>query len=598
MRCLALLALVLLALAPRLRVGAGLLTIPILLVLGATVLSTALSIAPRVSIVGSYHRLQGLATMLAYVVLAVAVWATVRDREQLERAVTVAIVASVPAALYGIVQHLGLDPLPWATDERRRVIGPAGHPAFLAAYLMMIVPLVLGRLVARPRALAYGAILGVDLTALWLTGSRGAVLGLFAALVFFLVLLWRTKEHRRLVALGLASLALAAVFLLLLQVPRGPLERLRNGRLSRYAELLEMEDGTVRGRVLIWRAAVELMTRGAPLPFVGGGEDPRHAIRWLVGYGPETLRFAFPQVAPPELASLENAASFTDSAHNATLDAFVAGGVLGVLAYAGLVAAVLWQGVKRAEGNLTTASLVAALAGHVVESQFGVASVTTSLLFWLLVALATSPMRGNPRNSASPPPVCGGGIGWGARWLILGTAPLLMICSLRVAQADVAFAAGKRLADLDQIDGARALHSRAIALCPWQEQYPLEWGKTLVRAGLFAEAEGSLRHAQRLNPRNPEVASAVARLYLAWAALSAEPGHARQAEARYQDALRLLPREPDLWNEAAALALDFGGDPTLAAARLRRSLALDPHRESTHLIWRQLERRLREPSPH
>jgi tetratricopeptide (TPR) repeat protein len=49
---------------------------------------------------------------------------------------------------YGIVQHLQIDPLPWKGDVITRVASTMGNSIFVAAYLIMVVPLGLYRLIA------------------------------------------------------------------------------------------------------------------------------------------------------------------------------------------------------------------------------------------------------------------------------------------------------------------------------------------------------------------------------------------------------------------------------------------------------------------
>jgi cyclophilin family peptidyl-prolyl cis-trans isomerase/tetratricopeptide (TPR) repeat protein len=56
-------------------------------------------------------------------------------------------VVSFPIAMYGLVQHFGLDPLPWGGDVTTRVASNMGNAIFVAAYLIMILPLTMARLI-------------------------------------------------------------------------------------------------------------------------------------------------------------------------------------------------------------------------------------------------------------------------------------------------------------------------------------------------------------------------------------------------------------------------------------------------------------------
>jgi tetratricopeptide (TPR) repeat protein len=109
--------------------------------------TTATSVVPGTSFWGSYQRLQGTYTNLSYMGLATLIVLTLRRREQLERLITVAILGSLPAIGYGLVQHYQIDPLPWKGDVISRVASTMGNSIFVAAYLLMIVPFALYRVV-------------------------------------------------------------------------------------------------------------------------------------------------------------------------------------------------------------------------------------------------------------------------------------------------------------------------------------------------------------------------------------------------------------------------------------------------------------------
>ena len=163
-------------------------------------ISSAFSLVPYTSFVGSYQRLQGTYTLFGYLVLFFALITSLRTRAQLTRLVTVLILNSLPISLYGIIQHNGLDPLPWAGDVTTRVASNMGNAIFVAAYLIMIVPLTAARIIqsfndilsqeeARVsdilRASSYIFIIAVQLLTIWYSRSRGPWLGIVAIAVIF-----------------------------------------------------------------------------------------------------------------------------------------------------------------------------------------------------------------------------------------------------------------------------------------------------------------------------------------------------------------------------------------------------------------------------
>ena len=123
------------------------LVLPTLALISVYLLSTLLSVVPRTSLVGSYQRLQGTYSTLSYVVIFGLMLQGVRSRAQVERFVTTVVLTSAPIALYGILQHYGLDPLPWGGDVTNRIASNLGNAIFVSAYIIMVTPLVLYRII-------------------------------------------------------------------------------------------------------------------------------------------------------------------------------------------------------------------------------------------------------------------------------------------------------------------------------------------------------------------------------------------------------------------------------------------------------------------
>jgi len=177
--------------------------LPTALLVLVYVISTVFSISPQVALWGSYQRLQGTYTALSYIVIFALMATHLRTRAQVDRLVTTIILTSLPVGLYGIVQHYGLDPLPWAGDVTRRVASNMGNAIFVASYLIMVIPLILARLLDSMSAIlneeeaswghtvlaaVYIFILAVDVITVIFSQSRGPLMGLLAGLFFFVFL--------------------------------------------------------------------------------------------------------------------------------------------------------------------------------------------------------------------------------------------------------------------------------------------------------------------------------------------------------------------------------------------------------------------------
>lgn len=325
-------------------------------------ISTVFSITPFTSLWGSYQRLQGFYTTFSYLVLFAALVGNLRQRPQLERLITTAILASLPVSLYGILQRYGADPIPWGGDVSGRIAANMGNSIFVAAYLIMVYPLALLRAVEAFEAMlaergqawlnfirstAYVFILALLTIAIYFSGSRGPWLGWGVSMVVVwlgLSLIWR----KRWLTISGVALALAlGGFIVLLNLPHGPLEGLRDRpEFGRLGQLLDAESRTGRVRTLIWQGAAELVQPHAPLEFPDGRQDLFNAIRPLIGYGPESMYVVYNRFYPPELTQVEKRNASPDRSHNETWDSLVITGALGLAAYLALFGMILYYGLK------------------------------------------------------------------------------------------------------------------------------------------------------------------------------------------------------------------------------------------------------------
>ncbi|HSO26559.1 MAG TPA: hypothetical protein VLS48_00710, partial [Anaerolineales bacterium] len=262
-------------------------------------LATAFSVTPAISLWGSYQRLQGLYTTLAYLVIFMTMATTLREWAQVERLMTAVIVASLPVALYGVLQRYGLDPIPWGGDVSVRIAANMGNSIFIAAYMIMAFPLTVGRIVRAfqailkengrlaaetTRATFYIFIGAVQVIALYMSGSRGPVMGWLAGLfvtALLFSLLWR---KRGLAAAVVGAALVVGAFLFALNIEGGPLEDLRSSpAVGRFSRLLDPESSTALVRKYIWEGAADLVMPHEPLNFPDGGQDTFNFLRPLIG---------------------------------------------------------------------------------------------------------------------------------------------------------------------------------------------------------------------------------------------------------------------------------------------------------------------------
>ncbi len=152
------------------------------------VLATATSIVPGLSWWGSYQRMQGTYTNLSYVAFAALLIQFLTTREQLMRLVAAIIMSAIVPAAYGIVQHFELDPLPWKGDVITRVASTMGNSIFIAAYLILVLPIAFAFIVINIRAARSSHTSPATFAWQWVVGYALAIIGgvilVFAAMQF------------------------------------------------------------------------------------------------------------------------------------------------------------------------------------------------------------------------------------------------------------------------------------------------------------------------------------------------------------------------------------------------------------------------------
>lgn len=287
-------------------------------VLGATVLATAHSVYPVVSLLGTVDRGDGLLELLAMLAIFVAC----AGYGSMRGLAWMAAIAGGIVGLYATAQFFGIDVL--ASEAPDRPLATFGNPDVLASWLALSVPLTLW--LARPRGLRVSAVLqGLALLA---SSGGAAVVGLAAA--------GAALARQRYVRAGLAALVGLAALLLVWRMPP-----------------------TLETRLSIW-AAMPAVVAAHP----------------VLGTGPETLDYA---LAGQEFA--HEGRAYADRAHNAELDILATSGLVGLVAWAALALVVVvagWQALRAGVPGARPALL--ALLAHGLDSQLSIEVVPVNAL--------------------------------------------------------------------------------------------------------------------------------------------------------------------------------------------------------------------------
>jgi O-antigen ligase len=512
--------------------------------------SSALSMEPQLSVLGSFDRGMGWFTLLAGVALLVVGADLFADAARRERAIDAMLLGSIVPCAYAVIQRVGLDPMSWTALGAPG--STLGSPTFLGGYLVLLAPLAMYRVLCSAGSLgsaagmrtsiAYGgwlALLLVMVAVLLQTAVRGPLVALAAAgLAFAFASADRPRLGRREV-LGMVALLAVAIALAVSATGFHGVEGLQ-----RFARIAQESDSSVE-RLTVWRDALQLPTRDW--------------LRAAVGFGPETQAAVFETA---EATIRGGQTQQWDRAHSLLLDMFLTSGVLGVVALVGVFAAGLWsawqaRGNAAGERRLLAAAAFASLVGHLVEASFAFETVVTAALASVVLGIVAS-LSLSPSGADTE-----GGAGVARPWL----APLLACVGIALAPvlaapavADTLYGAAQRSSD--RVVAAHQ-EEAAAAWVPWLEEPIRAAGLSWNQMGdpSFDHAEADLTEAARRAPYAPTPRLRLLRLYL---------GHSQldEAEAACQRAIANGPYRASVWNACAEVS---GRRGLLDEAALRRT---------------------------
>ena len=361
-------------------------------VLGTAVLSACLGVSVQRSLWSTYERMLGVVDLAHWFAFAVVLVSTTRTARDWRMLLFVYLLVGLTVALLAIGQY-------FVTDDRRATF-TLGNPVILGTHLQMSVLIALGWLAssfhrgaspssgesagkghARGRRFPMrwagrcfaACIVLIDLWALTLTGSRGALLALLAGLVCLaaLYLLLVSRWSFVIVRSGmvkpvvLPGAALVVVLLLALHVFEPNLV----GSNPLAARLTDAPE-SVMNRLAAWRAGAR-----------GFADHP------VFGWGPENYLVVLGRYGSGLGAWMQ----VHDHSHNKLVEELTTKGVVGLLGYLAMWL-VLFHSVVRTGRDMHSGRQVpvlfagAALMGHFVQSLAAPDSTVGSLQFTLLFA--------------------------------------------------------------------------------------------------------------------------------------------------------------------------------------------------------------------
>ncbi len=307
----------------------------------AAIVATVFSETPWIAFFGDYFRREGLVSWLIYAVVFASLMLTMRQRDQLERVIDTLLLVSVAPCVYALQQRYGYDFFSTAGLQGgtagARPGSNLGNPTFLSAYLLLIVPLTVARLINTTGSwyvrVPWLALLALQLFAAILTQSRGPLLGLVAMLFLLAVTLGGVLRIRSLVVAALGIAVVTAAGLTALNLAPDLQGMVKNTPLQRFI-FTGGQDFTANSRIGIWSMGADAFLN-QPL------------WRQLVGSGADATHFNYFPYLPSWVMRIEGLTETIDRLHGESMETAMTLGLAGLLAQLVLLSSLVWMVAAR-----------------------------------------------------------------------------------------------------------------------------------------------------------------------------------------------------------------------------------------------------------
>lgn len=332
---------------------------------------------PQKSFWSNFERMEGFVTIAHLFLYFLVAGSVLTTRKLWYWFFNISIFAAIFMTLYVFQQIAGNATI--SQGSSFRVDGKLGNSTYLAVYMLFhvfIALLMLVRSSSLYARISYGGLAVLFGVILFMTATRGAVLGLVGGLLLttlYIAIFEKRYILMRKIALG--CLAFVVVVSGLFIGFRDSEFIQSNSRLARIANI-SLETGATR--FTIWGMAYE-----------GFKERP------ILGWGQGNFNYVFNEKYKPELYDQEQ---WFDRVHNIFFDWLIAGGILGLIAYLAILASTAWgatgmQLLRRKEGSdedhfsvAEQGIILGLLAGYFVHNFFVFDNIVSYIFFASILA--------------------------------------------------------------------------------------------------------------------------------------------------------------------------------------------------------------------
>ncbi len=526
------------------------LDLPIIVFLISQFISFIFSIDQRTSLMGYYSRFNGgLVSLICYSLLY-WLFVTYMDHRSTQKAISISLWSGTLVCIYGILEHYGIDSSLWVQDVQNRVFSTLGQPNWLAAYISILIFLSLAHFLSKKNWWSFPLPLIMFLTLLFTKSRSGIMATGITGIIFTWYLFFH--QHIQLHRLKDKLLLFGGVCFIFILTFANPI---RDFVIPPQPNLISAkstgpaleEGGTESGviRKIVWTGAIRIWKSNIKTV--------------LIGTGPETFTMAYYQNRPIEHNNTSEWDLLYNKAHNEFLNYLACTGIIGLIAYLFLLAAMakqFWPSLTPLKTSqkspppavqLQKVAILCAWLTIPITNFWGFSVVTIQVYLYLLPAFLFCLQSDIPTPSLPHPrPLSFTQIIFVLIAFCLGT--FLLFSIFRYWLADIKYASG---------------------------QYNIKAFQTTADTSYILLAYNNLSQALELNPADPVISSELSLTTAYLSVLTSDTdatASSQLAQASLQLSERAIsqsPSHPNFYKSASRTAMLLGSvyeDKLTAAA--------------------------------
>ncbi len=332
---------------------------------------------PLRSIWSNFERMEGWLMIVHLWGYFMVLSSVLKTKESWHKFFNVVIISGLITALYGLTQFFG-----WAeTHQGGRVDASLGNSAYMAVYMLfnafISAYLAISYFAKKHLFYSYSIAAAFFSFIMFQTATRGTIIGWTIAIIvscaIYTIFGRKNNGQSNKSRIFSGSIIIFVIVVgVLFYFNRNANWIQKNEVLGRLASI-SISDTKTQARRFIW-----------PMAIKGVVESPKTAI---IGVGQENFNYIFNSHYNPEMWKHEQ---WFDRAHSVFLDWFVAGGILGLLAYLALYLISLIFIIKSEKTIGEKSILIGLLVGYAIHNVFVFDNQTSYIMFFTLLAFVHS----------------------------------------------------------------------------------------------------------------------------------------------------------------------------------------------------------------